>query len=411
MTSGVFHSLPVDSIEIHREARQRRDISRTDDLEDSIARLGLIHPIVVTREKVLVAGERRLTAIKKLGWDRVPVQYTDEVEPRMLAAIELEENIKRRDIPWQDQVAALSAFHELHKEDDPTWTMEQTGEAIGIGKMAVSEQLSIAKKLESGDVRVASADRLSTARSIVRRDKERKRHDEAIVMKEVIRPPELVTCEDFNKWAPAYDGPPFNFIHCDFPYGIDVAQGAQVASHLGKYNDSFATYEALLNTLDEQKEKLCGSSCHLLFWFSMNHYQYTWMRLKEIGFWVDPLPFVWHKDDNSGTLPWPDRSARRVYETAFICSWGDRPIIQSVSNVFAAPLVRLGEHMSEKSEAMLRYVLGMFVNEHSRVLDPTCGSGSSLRAALRLGAKHVVGLELDPEFCKAANDLLATRKR
>ena len=42
------------------------------------------------------------------------------------------------------------------------------------------------------------------------------------------------------------------------------------------------------------------------------------------------------------------------------------------------------------------------------MFDPTCGSGSSLRAAESLKAKHVLGLEINAEFAEAAR--IALRK-
>jgi tRNA G10 N-methylase Trm11 len=40
------------------------------------------------------------------------------------------------------------------------------------------------------------------------------------------------------------------------------------------------------------------------------------------------------------------------------------------------------------------------------MLDPTCGSGSSLRAAESMGAKSVLGLEVNDTFYKGACDAL-----
>jgi len=48
----------------------------------------------------------------------------------------------------------------------------------------------------------------------------------------------------------------------------------------------------------------------------------------------------------------------------------------------------------------------MFIDEYSRVLDPTCGSGTALRAAESLGASFVLGLEINPDFCEGARTLL-----
>ena len=59
-------------------------------------------------------------------------------------------------------------------------------------------------------------------------------------------------------------------------------------------------------------------------------------------------------------------------------------------------------HMNEKPVAVLKHFLGMIVGEGSSVFDPTCGSGSSIRAAVALGAYRALGLEIDPDFASRA---------
>ena len=44
----------------------------------------------------------------------------------------------------------------------------------------------------------------------------------------------------------------------------------------------------------------------------------------------------------------------------------------------------------------------MFVDESTRLLDPTCGSGNAVRIAEDMGAQSVLGLEIDPDFCQLA---------
>ena len=39
--------------------------------------IGLLHPIVVTSDNILIAGARRLAAVKALGWEEVPVTVID----------------------------------------------------------------------------------------------------------------------------------------------------------------------------------------------------------------------------------------------------------------------------------------------------------------------------------------------
>ncbi len=410
MLSGEFESVPYDSLWVDRSERIRKVLTpeAVEEKRESIARLGLIHPLVVTREGKIVSGETRYTALGLLGWDHVPVQYADTLDPKELLAIELEENIKRTDLSWQDQCDALRKYHALQSEMHETWTQVQTAAALGLSPAAVTQQLAVAAELEAGNSKVLGAPKYSVARGIVARQKERKVESElAAILAEgsepAAPPPETpILTANFNEWAETYSGPSFNLIHCDFPYGINADKFAQgAADAFGGYEDKPETYWALVDTLLRHKEKLLGTSGHIIFWFSMRFYAETLSRLSE-HFWVDPYPLIWHKSDNKGTLPDPSRGPRRVYEVAFLCSHGDRKIISAVSNTFSGPTVRTADHMSEKSQAMLEHFFRMVVDENTRMLDPTAGSGSALRAARTLGAGSMLGLEMNPDFAENA---------
>ena len=410
MSSGEYSTIPISEISINRSERIRRepDPEKISELADSIARLGLIHAPVVTRDFVLVSGETRLLACQELGWDRVTVQWSDSLDPQELLALELEENIKRYALPWQDECDAIKKYHEVQRSLDPNWNIEATAKAIGYKSMsAVYDRIEVGTALAAGHERATAAVTYSVAKNLVKREAVRARADELVTLGIIEnnapskkKSPFLNV--SFIDWVETYSGPPFNFIHCDFPYGIDADTFHQSAgSAMGTYKDDFKTYERLLDCLLSNREKLLGASGHILFWFSMRHYSYTLERLSEF-FWIDPYPLIWHKSDNKGTLPDPKRGPRRIYEVAFLCSYGDRPIISPVSNLVSSPTVRVGEHMSEKSEDMLASFFKMIVDGKTRMLDPTCGSGSALRAARRLGAIEVLGLELSPEFCSLA---------
>jgi len=59
--------------------------------------------------------------------------------------------------------------------------------------------------------------------------------------------------------------------------------------------------------------------------------------------------------------------------------------------------------MSTKPITVLASFFKMFVDSTTTMLDPTAGSGSSLRAGEEAGASFVAGLELNPEFASRAN--------
>lgn len=409
MTSGAFKTIPLSSIQVNREERQRRELPNIDILADSIRRLGLIHPLVVDEEHNLVAGERRLEALKSLGWTDVPIQYLQDLDPLIRHAIELEENIKREALPWQDECRAIAEYHALRASQEPEWSQEKTGEALGLSRTHVLEKIKVAEELARGNSMVTQAPRLSVARGIVRRAEARKADAEIHLLatpapKEIEAPAGPILNEDFNTWSATYTGPKFNFIHCDFPYGINADKFNQGAAKLhGGYDDSEDTYWNLCASLAANLDRVAQPSCHIMFWFSMHFYAETLKFFEDhTDFIIDPFPLIWVKSDNIGIIPDPERGPRRIYEAALFGARGDRKIVRSSSNAAFLPSTR-DEHMSIKSEDMLRKFFTMFVDESTVFLDPTCGSGSSVRAAAGLGARLVRGLEINPGFAERAN--------
>ena len=88
--------LPVDEISL---GHLRRPLSETQvaNLVDSISRLGLLQPPVVTPGHTLVAGRHRLESGKMLGWATVPVVVVElsELQARLAA---VDENFVRNDL-------------------------------------------------------------------------------------------------------------------------------------------------------------------------------------------------------------------------------------------------------------------------------------------------------------------------
>jgi len=97
----------VDSIVVG--VRHRKDLGDIDPLIRSIRERGLLQPITITPDGVLVCGLRRLEAVRRIGWRTVNVwvRRVSEGAQRMLA--EQDENAVRK--PFTDLEAA-----ELYRE-------------------------------------------------------------------------------------------------------------------------------------------------------------------------------------------------------------------------------------------------------------------------------------------------------
>jgi ParB/RepB/Spo0J family partition protein len=428
-----YKRVPCKNIIIQREERQRKKI-KVDGLKESIAVRGVIQPIIITRDLVLVAGERRLTCSLELDLPDIPCRFIEDLSPTEAQLVELEENLHRCDLPWQDQCQAIARIHGLYKKEfgEETWTIKATSEAIGLSYHVTQILLRVSEELH--DPKIYNATGYTVALNMLNRiDKRQIGDDISAIMEsgleifaevEKVKLPPLpvpatpvpslpesevpVLLEDFLLWAPQYSGPRFNFIHCDFPYGVNY----NLAEMSGKdkwttYDDSPDVYWALCKVLCENLNTIMAHSGHLMFWFSMKMYQPTldFFAKNAPDLKFNPFPLVWAKSDNAGILPDAKRGPRQIYETAFIASREDRFIIKATSNAYSSPSDK-AHHPSTKPEPMLRHFFSMFVDEHTKMLDPTCGGGSALRAAESLGAESILGLEKSPEYHANAKSAL-----
>jgi len=217
----------------------------------------------------------------------------------------------------------------------------------------------------------------------------------------------LIEVADFKTWSLEIPEVPYNLIHCDFPYGVKAGDtiGQSGAKSYGGYEDSKKIYFDLLDTLLTNQDRFIAGSAHLFFWFSMDYYQITKDKLEVGGWTVNLFPLIWFKTDNTGILPDAQRGPRRVYETAFLCTRGDRKIVRAVGNCAAAGVSKR-YHMSEKPILVLQHFFRMLVDETTVMLDPTCGSGNAVKVAEELGADWSLGLEINPEYVEAAKQNL-----
>ena len=452
-----------------------------DDLLPSIAKRGIISPIIVVREDgltKLLAGERRLRCARQLALPEVPVRFLEELDLIEQQIIELEENVKRKDLTWQETAQAVAKIHRLYANMTPAWTQEDTVDAIGLSRGWVSLYLRVEAQLADESVRKAGTAR--EAYNLLTRREERAKanaldqllglededegggqqildlsgatptpleeHIEQLqpgaafgtLVEKVLPPNPLrgfaplklggILNKDFREWWPEYKGPKFNLIHCDFPYGVGLfssngIRSGEQRSQMGRdseagegYDDSPESYQGLVLELLRAVPSIASQSCHFMFWFSGKWDDELWTRARfaeAFGpneFRWGRFKLIWHKTDNAGIASAPKYEPRHVYEQALLGIRGNRTVAKLKSDVYGAPTDK-SIHVSAKPEPMLRHFFEMLVDEHTVMLDPTCGSGTSVRAAEALGAKLALGLEIDPKMAEMAGRKLEEERR
>lgn len=314
-------------------------------------------------------------------------------------------------------------------QTEPEWSMDKTAASLNMSKTHLHRHLLVKKAMDEGVQEVAEAPKFSTAVNFAERREERRKaaakrdvfadlRDPIEQVADAARPEEPegrpeepsptlgrfldIQQGNFLEWSQTVQADPFNFLHVDFPYGVSAGntRGQSAAKAYGGYDDRPEVYRELCAAFCENLDNFCAPSAHLIFWFSMDFYEETYQLLRGAGWSVDRFPLIWYKSDNTGILPDANRGPRRVYETAFFASRGDRKIVRAVGNAVGASTPPKDEkiHMSQKARPMLQHFFRMLVDEHTRLLDPTCGSGIAPAVAEEMGAGFSLGLELNSEY-------------
>ncbi|MFI6428413.1 ParB N-terminal domain-containing protein [Promicromonospora sp. NPDC050880] len=116
-TDGLRMDRAVDSITVGH--RHRRDLGDLQALCDSIRRIGLLCPLTVTPDGLLLCGWRRLEAVKQLGWKTVPVFVRRASAGLRDLIAEHDENTIREPLP-------LETAEELYREYKTAETEQAT---------------------------------------------------------------------------------------------------------------------------------------------------------------------------------------------------------------------------------------------------------------------------------------------
>lgn len=106
----------VDSIRVGN--RHRTDLGDLNPLVASIQRDGLLQPITITADGILVCGARRLAAIRQLGWKTVNVWVRSHISDRLGHLLaEQDDNVLHKPLTPLEAAALYRELKQLMAED------------------------------------------------------------------------------------------------------------------------------------------------------------------------------------------------------------------------------------------------------------------------------------------------------
>jgi len=123
----------ISDIKINERIRNNLNRSQVKRLSESINQIGLINPITITKKKILVAGNHRLHACKKIGWNKIPCVITTIEDSLLLELQEIDENLIRYELHFIDRGNHLKRRKEIYEEINPN-TKKGISQALGMHK-------------------------------------------------------------------------------------------------------------------------------------------------------------------------------------------------------------------------------------------------------------------------------------
>ena len=402
--------IAVDKI-IVAEKRQRTKMNdkKLIELRASIIQRGLLHPIVLTDDNNLVVGARRLTALKQILEEDHQFFCNEHLVPKGmipylrhnsdavgLREAELEENILREELSWQDRCVAVEELHSLRLAQNPKQSVTDTAKELD----AVAEDAPTRKTREEiarsiivkeflDDPEVAQARTLPKAFNIV----SRKLEAEFMAGKKFKSPHKLIVGDFRERDLPA------EFFDCsitDPPYGMGADEFGDAAHMQHSYKDDLDYAYNVSLAVIENAYRITKPQSHLFLFCDIDLFLKLRDYARDFGWTPWRTPIIW--DKHHGHIPglnW----FRRTYECILFAHKGGKPLAFNEGDILRVTPDKDRVVAAQKPALLYSKLIKLSCTPGDNVIDLCCGSGTIFRAAAQTGV-IATGIERDPETAK-----------
>lgn len=401
--------------------RQEFDEEALSSLGEDIVRNGLYNAIKIRETPegpTLLQGERRLRAIQalyeygiqfKYDGKLVPLDFLPTTSDGTLTEIEkeereLQENLQRENLTWQEEQLAVAKLHMLREKQALAGGSHQTlsataNEIRGLVERAantstgiadVRRALTIAAHIADPEVMKASSPR--EAEKIVERKVREEHNVKLAALMGSVAPSARHTMVqgDALEVMKTMQPQQFDIILSDPPYGVGAQSFGDQSDLTHQYDDSVETWRPLMQASVAEWTRLAKPLSHAYIFCDIRRWPElcTLFALHQWDVWATPL--IWSK--SNGILPRPEHGPRRTFESILYAIRGDKKIVAVRPDVIAVSQEANKVHAAQKPVALYTDLLSRSAKPGDRVLDSFAGSGTIFPAANRTHL-YAVGIE------------------
>jgi site-specific DNA-methyltransferase (adenine-specific) len=376
-----IHELPLTAVKVTRR-REREELGDIEELAISIAKFGLLQPIVVDDDNELIAGFRRFTAHQQNGAVTILAIRQKDIDEATAKELELEENFRRKDMTTYERVKGLAELHRLRTEKDPNWNQVKTAQLAGGGtsQRDVSQAVSLNKMMDLFP-------ELRKAKSINQAQNWAKAKAASVqrVIEVKENPKDYADIEsklilgDSVEVIKTIADETFHAIITDPPFGIGYEdRTAGNTDSVTAYEDDEAKYRRILSMAPDMYRVLKPNGWCVWF-LGMTWYQEAKETFRAAGFTVDEIPIIWDRSAGRCFTTRPDRWFPKGYDIALHMLKGEPKMAKPLkSNILAvAPVPTEDREQSvERPVELYKALINALTIPGEKVADFFAGSGS-----------------------------------
>jgi len=373
--------------------RFRKDYGDIDSLSKSIKDIGLLHPPVINEDNILIAGERRLKALKQLGYTEIPV---NKINLKEVIRGEYDENAVRKNFSMQENVAIWEAMESyknqydksaLSDSDSAGFRRDRASKFLGVSTDTLSKAKQIISSNDQQLLEVMENKNVNTAYKMLKKKEKLEEIKQNVKEDTKVKGIYEVDALLFLKGV---ENESFDLCITDPPYNIGFKSVRGGGTN--DFNDNI-DYNHLGLIFTEIYRVLKKDSHFYCFIGYQNYPDYVQM-IQNAGFKIQNC-LIWVKNNHTPTNY--DYSYAHTYEMIIFATKGNRPLKEFGRDVLNFDNVMGKEHNSQKPSDLIKYLIKQSSNEGETVLDCFAGSGVTLLSAKEL-KRNYVGCEINKEY-------------